>query len=383
MKTVHKKPRAKAAAKTAAKAAAKPAAPVSTLPSRESVKQFLAGAAQAVHFRDLVRAFSVAPEERKGLRGIMKSLEAGGHTERAGRKIYAESGRLPENALVEVTGIDRDGEAIARPVVWDGPGRPPVVFMHAEAKGMAALAPGARVLARLKRIGPDKYEGRTIKRVAEQAGSIVGVFHPTAQGGRIEPADRRTKLEWIVPEGETMNAHEGEIVRAEPLPGRPFGAYLERLDTTNYTNEENYQLPIPNGSVEEGYQLLRWGQDGLAVRAYDPVEGSLAGYQLLLFKGPFVLPAEAQSNPVPGLVSVTPATVVHNSGNQFLTATGSGFIPGAVVLWNGVPCSTAYVDASHLQFAVSAADVASPQTISLTAENPGSSQSTSLALAVH
>ena len=162
-----------------------------------------------------------------------------------------------------------------------------------------------------------------------------------------------------------------------------FTAYLERLDTTNYTNEENYQLPIPNGSVEEGYQLLRWGQDGLAVRAYDPVEGSLAGYQLLLFKGPFVLPAEAQSNPVPGLVSVTPATVVHNSGNQFLTATGSGFIPGAVVLWNGVPCSTAYVDASHLQFAVSAADVASPQTISLTAENPGSSQSTSLALAVH
>ena len=219
MKTVHKKPRAKAA-----KAVAAPA-----LPSRDSVKQFLEEAGQNVHFRDVARAFSVKTEDRKALRGIMKSLELSGHAERAGRKRFTEAGRLPENALVEVTGIDRDGEALARPVVWDGPGRPPVIFMHAEAKGQAALAPGARVLAKLRRIGPDKYEGRTIKRIAEQAGSIVGVFHATPHGGRIEPTDRRQKTEWIVPEGETMHAQEGEIVRAEPLPGRVFGPKPARV----------------------------------------------------------------------------------------------------------------------------------------------------------
>ena len=162
-----------------------------------------------------------------------------------------------------------------------------------------------------------------------------------------------------------------------------FTAYLERFDTTNYTYEANVELPIPSGSGEEGYQILRWGQDGLAVRAYDPIYGSLAGYQLLLFKGPFVLPAEAQSNPVPGLTSVTPAAVVHGSGNQYLTATGSGFIPGAVVLWNGVARTTTYIDAGHLQFDVSATDVASSQTISLTAENPGSSASAGLALTIN
>ena len=162
-----------------------------------------------------------------------------------------------------------------------------------------------------------------------------------------------------------------------------FTAYLERFDTTSYTNEGNVELPIPNGSGEEGYQLLRWGQDGLAVRAYDPIEGSLAGYQLLLFKGPFVLPAEAQSNPVPGLTSVVPASVVHSSGNQYLTAIGSDFIPGAVVLWNGVPRTTTYIDANHLQFDVSATDVASSQTISLTAENPGSGTSSGLAFTIH
>ena len=206
-----------------------PTARQAPLPSRDSVKRFLAESEGMPHFRDVVRAFSVAPEDRKALRGIMKSLETDGHAERAGRKRFTEAGRLPENALVEVTGIDRDGEAIARPVVWDAPGRPPVIFMQPEMKGAAALAPGAKVLAKLQRIGPDKYEGRTIKRVEGQSGSIVGLFHKTPHGGRIEPTDRRQKGEWAVPEGETMGAQDDEIVRAEPLPGKPFGAKPARV----------------------------------------------------------------------------------------------------------------------------------------------------------
>jgi ribonuclease R len=230
MKTVHKKPKPKAA-KPEAEGAETLLQTVlhAVLPSRDSVKNFLAEAGQKVHFRDVARAFSVGPDDKKALRGIMRSLEASGDAERAGRKTYTEAGHLPENALVEVTGIDRNGEAIARPVVWDGPGRPPVIFMAAEAKGQAALAPGAKVLAKLRRVGGDKYEGRTIKRVAGQTGSIVGLFHETGQGGRIEPTDRRQQTEWIVPAGETMDAQEGEIVRAEPLPGKVFGPRPARV----------------------------------------------------------------------------------------------------------------------------------------------------------
>jgi uncharacterized repeat protein (TIGR01451 family) len=161
-----------------------------------------------------------------------------------------------------------------------------------------------------------------------------------------------------------------------------FTAYLERFDTTNYTSEAIVQIPLPSGSGEEAYQILRWGQDGLAVRGYDPINGSPVAYQLLLFKGPFVLPAEAQSNPVPVLTSVGSAAVVHGSGNQYVTATGSGFIPGAIVLWNGVARATTYIDESHLHFAVAATDVASPQTVSITAENPGSGASSNIGLKI-
>jgi ribonuclease R len=221
MKTVHKKPRPKAP-KTEDKTA-------TPLPSRAAIKSLLAEARGKLGVREIARAFGVGPDDKKALRGLLRSLEADGVLDRAGPKQFAEAGRLPENAVVQVTGIDRDGEAVARPVVWEGKTRPPVIFMAAEARGQAALAPGARVLARLRRIGPDKYEGRTIKRLAQNTGSIIGVFRAGPSGGRIEPTSRREKSEWVVPAGETAGAADGDIVRAEPLPGAGYGPKPARI----------------------------------------------------------------------------------------------------------------------------------------------------------
>ncbi|HQT38436.1 MAG TPA: ribonuclease R [Acidocella sp.] len=221
MKTIHKKPRPKLP-KTEAK-------PAQKLPTRDAVKGFLAAAKGKVGMREIARAFGVGPDDKKALRGLMKSLEADGVLDRVGPKQFNEAGRLPENAVVEVTGIDRDGEALARPVVWEGQGRPPIIFMMAEARGQPALAPGARVLARLRRVGPDKYEGRTLKRMTEKTGSIIGVFRAEGAGGRIEPTDKKQKAEWVVPATETMGAATGEIVRAEPLPGSGYGPKPARV----------------------------------------------------------------------------------------------------------------------------------------------------------
>jgi ribonuclease R len=221
MKTVHKKSRPKLPRGEER--------PVRNLPTRDAIKEFLAGAGQKVGLREIARAFSVGPDDKKALRGLVRSLQVDGVLDRVGPKQFSEAGRLPENAVVEVTGIDRGGEALARPVVWTAPGRPPIIFMMAEARGQPALAPGARVLARLRKVGPDKYEGRTIKRLTEKTGSIIGVFRAEGAGGRIEPTDRRQKSEWIVPAGETMGATSGEIVRAEPLPGSGYGPKPARV----------------------------------------------------------------------------------------------------------------------------------------------------------
>jgi ribonuclease R len=220
MKTVHKKPTPKPVDQ---------GEDAPALPTREAVRAYLAEAKDKVGLREIARAFAVGPDNKKALRELVRSLESEGVLERAGPKQFRDANSLPENAMVQITGIDRDGEALARPVNWTGQGRPPIIFMHAESRGQAALAPGARVLARLRKIGPDKYEGRTLQRLQEKTGSIIGVFRAEGAGGRIEPTDRRQKSEWRVGVADTMGATNGEIVRAEPVPGSGNGPKPARI----------------------------------------------------------------------------------------------------------------------------------------------------------
>jgi ribonuclease R len=129
-----------------------------------------------------------------------------------------------------VTGTDPDGDAIARPVSWDATdGPPPVIFMAAEPHGRAALAPGERVLARLKPTGPNRYEGRTIRRLTNTPGRVLGVYRLGTPQSRIIPTDRRAKAEWTVPTGEDGGALDGEIVLAEPLPHDRLGLKPARV----------------------------------------------------------------------------------------------------------------------------------------------------------
>ncbi len=119
--------------------------------------------------------------------------------------------------MVLVTGTDPDGDALARPVTWDNEGPPPLILMAPEPHGRPALAPGQRVLARLRSAGPGRYEGRTLKRLAETPARVLGIFRPGRPTNRILPTDRRAKAEWVVPADEDAGAEAGEIVLAEPL----------------------------------------------------------------------------------------------------------------------------------------------------------------------
>ncbi|HET8995695.1 MAG TPA: hypothetical protein VFN42_03425, partial [Acetobacteraceae bacterium] len=89
---------------------------------------------------------------------------------------------LPETLVLQITGTDPDGDAIARPASWDNAaGPPPLIYMAPEPRGRPALAPGERVLARLRPIpgaGPPRYEGRTMKRLTTGPARILGVFRP-------------------------------------------------------------------------------------------------------------------------------------------------------------------------------------------------------------
>jgi ribonuclease R len=138
--------------------------------------------------------------------------------------------RLPDTTLILITGTDADGDAVGRPEAWNpGDGRPPLIRMVAERPGQPGLAPGDRVLARLRATGDGKYQGRTIHRQSEAPSRVLGVFRPGHPDGRIVPTDRRSKAEWTVPRGQEAGAEADELVLAEPLPHHRLGLKPARV----------------------------------------------------------------------------------------------------------------------------------------------------------
>jgi len=81
--------------------------------------------------------------------------------------------------------------------------------------------------------------------------------------------------------------------------------------------------------------------------------------------------AAAQNNPVPLINQPLVPDAVAPGGPAFtLTVNGTGFVSGSVVNWNGSPRSTTYVSGSQLKAAITAADIATTGTASVTVVNP-------------
>ncbi len=202
----------------------------SPMPSRDAVREFIRQSTGRVGKREVERAFRLGPEHRIALRTLLKDLAGEGSIAPAGHRRFTPAGRLPDSMVVQITGTDPDGDAIARPVEWPGDGPVPMVLMAPERAGQPALAPGERVVAKLRAIGGNKYEGRTLKRLTDAPGRVLGVFraHP-AGGGRIQPTDRRQKAEWQVAAADVEGAEDGEIVRAVPIASRMYGLKSARV----------------------------------------------------------------------------------------------------------------------------------------------------------
>ena len=199
------------------------------MPSRDEVRRFIRESTGRIGKREISQRFGLTVEHRQELRVLLKSLAEEGQVAPAGHRRFTAPGRLPDAMVVVITGTDTEGDAIARPVGWEGDGKPPMVLMVPEPKGRPALAPGERVMARLRPIGAGKYEGRTLKRLSETPGRVIGIFRATDRGGRITPTDKRSKAEWTVPAGEDNGAVDGEIVLAVPLPTTAFGLKPARI----------------------------------------------------------------------------------------------------------------------------------------------------------
>ncbi len=98
--------------------------------------------------------------------------------------------------------------------------------------------------------------------------------------------------------------------------------------------------------------------------------------------GAYELGGEVPSNPLPVLTGLSPASAVAGStSNVALIVTGSDFIGGSVVRWNGMDLATTYNKSTQLTADVLATSLATVQTAQVTVYTPAPGGGTSSALA--
>jgi len=78
----------------------------------------------------------------------------------------------------------------------------------------------------------------------------------------------------------------------------------------------------------------------------------------------------AINNPVPGAITLTPASAIAGTGTAQITINGSSLVPSAVVYVGGQPRTTTYVNATQLVASLTSADLATAGTLSIVATNP-------------
>ena len=296
------------------------------IPSKQEVLDWISANPTLTSKRDIAKAFGIKGSDRIDLKRILKELEAEGHLEKR-RKTYRDPDRLPPVSVLQVTGPDADGDLFARPLEWHGEGAEPVVLVLTRAAD-PALGAGDRILAKLTLVQDDShsYEGRLIRRIGTNPKRVLGVFRKGSEGGRIVPVDKSGSNEWMVPEGATNGARDGELVEAEQAgPKSRMG--LPRARITD-------RLGDP--SAPKAVSLIAIHQHGIPDAFPDAVVEEADKAK------PMGLGAREDLRELP-LVTIDPADARDHDDACYAHADDDPANPGGHVVWVAIADVAAYV----------------------------------------
>ena len=190
------------------------------LPTKEELRQFIHDSLDPLDKRDIARAFGIKGQDRTKLRIMLRELAQEGGVEKNPTRTYKAPQNLPETAMIEITGLDGDGELRAKPVEWFGHGPEPIIYVMYKRRGEGEEAkPGDRVLARLKKVDKHEYEARILKPLKEEDTTrVIGTFKAYKGAGYVYPTEKKNREDYFIPTEHMNDAGEGDLVLAELIP---------------------------------------------------------------------------------------------------------------------------------------------------------------------
>ncbi|WP_413205931.1 ribonuclease R [Rhodospirillum sp. A1_3_36] len=211
-------------------------------PTKEQVLTFIQDNNGEVGKREIARAFNINGGQRSELRALIKQLEDDGSIQRGRGRRFAPQGSLPEVTVLRVSHSDAEGDLFCRPENWpeDEP-LPRILFVpdrrNSRGQGGPEVGIGDRILARLARQGEALYQAKCIRRLSSAPARVLGILAEAQGSLRLRPTNRKDRDEYLVDFKDANQAHPGDLVEAELLPGRQLG--LRRAKVVDILGEED------------------------------------------------------------------------------------------------------------------------------------------------
>ncbi len=214
-----------------------------TLPTEEALIEYISKSGKSLSRRELARNYKLATSDRRALGALLEALSEAGKIRRGRGKRYMANTHLPSVSVLEVSGLDEDGDIILRPTDHRFEKAPPRIRANMRAFKGPAPGVGDRVLARLEK-KRGSYLAHIIKRLEQRPSNIIGVFRRHPDSGIVEPADRRLKTNYMINSRDTDGAEDGELVECETISGREHGLPLARV-VERFGNSEDPSSIVP------------------------------------------------------------------------------------------------------------------------------------------
>lgn len=197
------------------------------LTTKEKMLEFMREkACRPLTFKEMVKAFSIPPGQRRSFRELLKDMEKEGLIIKTRRKRYG----VPERMNLVVGRLERNNKGFGFVI----PDDPDMDDVYIPLEDMNGAMHNDRVIARIsKPVHTDKKaEGEIIRILSRANKTIVGSFESSRHFGFVIPDDPRIYYDVYVPKGEINGAKNGQKVVVEilqwPEKGRnPEGRIIE------------------------------------------------------------------------------------------------------------------------------------------------------------
>ncbi len=190
--------------------------PITGLPTRKQILDFVESSREPSGKREIARAFGLRGAEKIALKSLLKDMTDEGLVDLAPGRAFHKMGGVPKVTVIKIVAIDGN-QPVAVPERWEAEGIPLPKLRVIEKGRRGALGIGDRILARTEQAGSG-YLAHPIKKLAKASEQLLGVIE-TAENGRhyLKSVDKKVRFD--TPIGDIGEAKAGDLVLAELAGG--------------------------------------------------------------------------------------------------------------------------------------------------------------------